>query len=272
MNGGSGRIGANGKPEIRIKRKYTFRNRRRASKGRSAIVDQGRAGILEQTRSGNRRTNAGDPKSDSGVDRTRVESIAGGGAAETERIAAERTADASQTDAQTETQAQDFIAQEQQPGERRGRQSKAYKEQLKFEAAQKTAQAILDILNGIAGSSVSPDAIMQTGEREMIEPPLTRIISRLEPDIIEKFSAISDPFAVIVGFAMWGYRVSELAQRKVESETARTVGAEIPKEEQITTEPPAASETTVAPSNGDEQQKISRNAIRVVGESIETLI
>jgi hypothetical protein len=88
-----------------------------------------------------------------------------------------------------------------------------------------TAIVFVVLLDGLVASVFGDEARMTEGEREMITPPLTRILARLEPataDIIDRWA---DPIVLLFGFIAYGSRVYALQQekRKREDETRQPV-------------------------------------------------
>lgn len=227
INNGQDRSG-----EIRKKRRYTYRTRKPGKEARKRIAQLGgNLGTLGQARTNPSGISREQPRV--GQDFERVGGSGGGERGRTGEIADEKrdpgtsqaAADAKGTAreetssaSQATAQASNFVA-EQTPSEQRKtprRAKSAPVVDLREETARKTVDSILNILNGIAASMVDPAAMMQESERGLIEPPFVRFVNRIEPAIIDKVSAASDPLSVAIGFAMWGNRVMQIWQAKNE--------------------------------------------------------
>jgi hypothetical protein len=70
---------------------------------------------------------------------------------------------------------------------------------------------ILATLNGIAVMIAhTPEAAMSIPETIMIQPPLTAVLAK--PTIVKQVSEKAPYAALVIGFAMWGARISQLRQ------------------------------------------------------------
>jgi hypothetical protein len=88
---------------------------------------------------------------------------------------------------------------------KRGRKPKA----RSTEEAKETALLIIMIFEGLAITFLSPEAMFNDIERSYIEPPLTRILGRMSPEVIELAEKWVDPIMLIFGLGLWGFRVSQ---------------------------------------------------------------
>lgn len=70
------------------------------------------------------------------------------------------------------------------------------------------------MLNGLAMTVAGPDAIMQEGERQMIEPPLARILAKMDEKTRAQVEQYSDPLMLCFGLAAWGSRIYRMEQDK----------------------------------------------------------
>lgn len=152
---------------------------------------------------------------------------------------AARTAETETTQANQEN----ILGVEEQP--KRAYRSK-YRQRLAEQEAAVTAKTILDILNGTASALVAPEAEMNTEERALIEPPLSRVVARISPDIADRIQIFSDPIMCLVGFSLWAYRIQQMVQNKPSETNA------IPAAELLTPTPPVqpAPETLHDRDNG----------------------
>lgn len=75
------------------------------------------------------------------------------------------------------------------------------------ESAQSTAFVLLTLLDGAVSVGLGIDAAMTDFERQMIEPPLTRMLARYT-DLSDKIAQFSDPVMLLIGLGAWGARLA----------------------------------------------------------------
>lgn len=69
------------------------------------------------------------------------------------------------------------------------------------------AGALLQLVEGSLMLTVGRHAEMSAYERTMIEPPLGRMLGRMAPESVAKFSAFADPIALLLGIVAYSTRV-----------------------------------------------------------------
>jgi len=79
--------------------------------------------------------------------------------------------------------------------------------------AQASASMYLVMLDMAARSFAGPDAAMSSYERQLIEPPLGRILGRYGA-VSDRLAGMADPIALLIGLAMWGGRIAQLSQTR----------------------------------------------------------
>ncbi len=106
------------------------------------------------------------------------------------------------------------------------------------------AELLVSMAEGVAVAMLGDPAALNSGERELIEPSLARILARMTPASIAKVQVFIDPLTLLVGMAMWGNRLAELQAQK-------TAGTAKPTESGRTfykgEGAPSATETTPSP-------------------------
>lgn len=125
------------------------------------------------------------------------------------------------------------------------------------------------MLDLAARSFAGPDAAMTSYERAMIEPPLGRILAR-HSAVSDRLASLADPLALVIGVAMWGGRVFDLAQRRrlaglpasdaTGASHAGATGA---------VETPAPPPPLVAPAPQQPEIMFSPAPVRAAGEAAE---
>lgn len=123
----------------------------------------------------------------------------------------------------------------------RAKAKKAVKVLSEDETA-KTVGILCAILDGTAKNLLGEAAGFTAEERAMIEPPLVRILSRMDPAVLEKLATLSDPVMLLSGFGMWGMRLLTI-QRSPRSE-------ESPAPADTQPEPQSDNRAAVVPAPG----------------------
>lgn len=89
---------------------------------------------------------------------------------------------------------------------------------MSHDDAQTTAMMLLMMLQTMAVNLAGSDASLNTFERQLIEPTLTRILQRgTGPS--EKIAAYIDPATLLIGFSMWGMRILNVRQQSKQIQT-----------------------------------------------------
>ena len=76
------------------------------------------------------------------------------------------------------------------------------------------AAMLVGALDGMAQAVVDPEAGLTAQERDLIEPPLGRILDRLSPEMAEKIAILGDPVLLAFGLGLWSLRLIRLQQAK----------------------------------------------------------
>lgn len=103
----------------------------------------------------------------------------------------------------------------------------------------------LGVVNSGVVSMFGEECKLQPGEKEVLQPPLARIISRLPPGDAAKAAVFIDPLVLIFGLAVWGRRIVLLKTAEKERST-RVSTEEFLRASGISQEP--TGRTTEAPS------------------------
>lgn len=115
--------------------------------------------------------------------------------------------------------------------------------------AEQIAQALIEVLNmGAVAVSGTPSAVMQPGEQAKVEPPLTRILARMDTQAVETFQKFADPIALAMGLGMWGVRVASIAAMQRQAQAVTTGRPPRPQTRPQAAPPPAPNP---APTHGD---------------------
>lgn len=69
------------------------------------------------------------------------------------------------------------------------------------------ARQMRDMLAGLFQTVWQVDGRMNPIEESMTIPPAGRMINRMKPGDLEKYSALMDPVSLVTGMAIWGARV-----------------------------------------------------------------
>jgi hypothetical protein len=113
----------------------------------------------------------------------------------------------------------DFQGVTEEPKRKKGRPPiPAISARQRKSQAQQTADVLLTITDGMTATLIGPECVMLSNEREMIEPPLSRILERLDPlasALIEKYT---DPIMLAMGLAMWGLRIWQVQSARIEAQ------------------------------------------------------
>jgi hypothetical protein len=97
------------------------------------------------------------------------------------------------------------------------------------------ASAVIGIAEMLASASLpGKDASIRPEERALIEPPLTRILERLDVQSVEKASALLDPVIMLVGIGFWINRIAPRPEKK-------------PKEQRQPEPTPAQEKSNISP-------------------------
>lgn len=89
-----------------------------------------------------------------------------------------------------------------------------------------------NMLAGLMGTVWGVNAAMNPIEESMVIPPAGRIISRMTPGDMQKYSALMDPISLLAGVTIWGARVwsikayTDTAKRQAAAEAAQRVNVE----------------------------------------------
>jgi hypothetical protein len=138
----------------------------------------------------------------------------------------------------------DFQGVTEEPKRKKGRPPiPAISARQRKSQAQQTADVLLTITDGMTATLIGPDCVMLSNEREMIEPPLSRILERLDPlasALIEKYT---DPILLTMGLAMWGLRIFQVQSAKMEEKKKTPPN-------KLTPQPVSPSEQVVDKGNG----------------------
>lgn len=143
--------------------------------------------------------------------------------------------------------APDFQVNESGPSARRSytRKPKVDPEQINL-----IAQSVQLVINGLATAFVGPDGEMQAHEEKGIVEPLTRILSKLQPETITAVQMFSDPATLLVFAAMYGSRLMAI-YRDQNSRGGRRPGSPPPSQ---APSPPGATQETF-----QDQVKVDNN-------------
>lgn len=74
---------------------------------------------------------------------------------------------------------------------------------------------LLGLAQGMFTAAWGPDAAFTAKERELIQPPLARLMQRLSPEDGARFSAMADPVFLAAGLLIWGMRIWTMQQKAV---------------------------------------------------------
>lgn len=85
-------------------------------------------------------------------------------------------------------------------------------------AAIETAQLFLNVLDSLAYTAVGDQGKMLAGEKEVLEPPLARVVARMDERTALLIQTVSDPLAILIGLGAWGSRL--MAIRREQSQAA----------------------------------------------------
>ena len=101
--------------------------------------------------------------------------------------------------------------------EARRQKNKEYRERRKTRAvggvdktqkqAEETTLALITITNQLVSFYFGRECEMSDIERDMIEEPLVRMISKVDPAKMQQVNDYTDPLLLMVGIAAWGYRI-----------------------------------------------------------------
>lgn len=80
--------------------------------------------------------------------------------------------------------------------------------------AEQTGLVILTIVDGMIQTLLYPECAMTADERAMIEPPLYRILERLDPGLSSTMEKFTDPVMLGMGLVMWGLRIFQVVSDK----------------------------------------------------------
>lgn len=86
----------------------------------------------------------------------------------------------------------------------------------KNEAAKPLALTFLAILESLAIHTLGPEAALQPQERNFIEPPTVRLVSRLPTKQVQAVSGLLDPLTLLLGLSLWYKRVSATKKDKTQ--------------------------------------------------------
>lgn len=81
----------------------------------------------------------------------------------------------------------------------------------------------LVMLDMAARSFAGPDAAMSSYERQLIEPPLGRILGRYGA-VSDRLASMADPIALLIGLAMWGGRIAQISSTRQRPERQPAAG------------------------------------------------
>lgn len=92
------------------------------------------------------------------------------------------------------------------------------KKSISVDDAKVTANMLLMMLQTLAVNLAGSDASLNTFERQLIEPTLTRILQRgTGPS--EKIAAYIDPLTLMIGFTMWGSRILSVRKQAAQMQS-----------------------------------------------------
>lgn len=110
---------------------------------------------------------------------------------------------------------------------------------------------MLTMFDGLVSMSLGPECALTSRERELIDPPLQRMLARLDPTVTGAIEKYTDPLLVTMGFIAWGARVwnIQLAKLKAARRQAERQQADAEEEKQPE-QPPIDPNLPPAPGPG----------------------
>ena len=78
------------------------------------------------------------------------------------------------------------------------------------------SRLVMQLVESLAVQNLGEDVRLTTAERNLIEPPLGRIMARMSPQGAAAFAAFADPVLLLTGLFMWGGRL--MAAREARKE------------------------------------------------------
>jgi len=122
-------------------------------------------------------------------------------------------ASADSTHAETKT-AKDSSVRVEESAPKKSR-FKEYRDKVKKEEdSALIASYIVALVDGLVKANVDESAAMTKEERELIEPPLSRLLTKLSPEMQEAIQTFSDPVILISGLISYGSRVTAIYNEK----------------------------------------------------------